>query len=591
MLARLLRGGRLDRAGPADSRMSWLSRFRRLARPPRTAPPPEHTTASAKGVREEHGERAAKARGEIRALLAGAAYQDAARAADRALDIDPDDAELNVLAGEAQAALGEDEAALDFFQLAQHHEPANETALEGRVRALARLGRAADVPAAYREYLESVPAHRGALYALALDAHENGHYPDAVALLERLLASHPDDVDALNLLGLLHARELADFQRAEDLLRRALALAPGNSDATANLGWALAESGRYAEGLALLDGVLAVQPGDAEVRIMRALIELKRGNYARGWQDYRARLATGLFDRREYRYPAWEDQSLSGKRVLVYAEQGLGDQIMFASCLPDLLAEVAGCVLDCSPRLVGLFARSFPEVTVLATPQSQAAPEPGGIVDPIDFQLPIGELGRRFRATPEAFPARPRFLRADPDRAARYRSRLDALGTGLKVGLSWRGGSGKTRGAARSLDLAALSAALDGVPAHWISLQYAATDQEIAAARAVGFIVHHWQHAIADYEETAALVEGLDVVVSVCTSVVHLAGALGRPTLVMVPAVADWRFGDQGERMPWHPTARLLRQSRQGDWGPVLDSVRAALAGERSGWATASPSA
>ncbi|MGB8432907.1 MAG: hypothetical protein WCE38_01420, partial [Burkholderiales bacterium] len=307
--------------------------------------------------------------------------------------------------------------------------------------------------------------------------------------------------------------------------------------------------------------------------------------------DYRARLATGLFNRHEYRYPAWDGQSLSGKRVLVYGEQGLGDQIMFASCLPDLLAEVAGCVLDCDPRLVGLFTRSFPDVTVIPTPRPQAVPKLERVVETIDFQLPIGELGRRFRATPDAFPSRPCFLRADPDRAAHYRTRLDALGTGLKVGLSWRGGTGKTRGAARSVDLAALVAALAGVSAHWISLQYGASDRELAEARAHGFAVHHWQDTVADYDATAALVETLDVVVSVCTSVVHLSSALGRPTLVMVPAIADWRFGDQGERMPWHPTARLLRQSRQGDWGSVLDLVRAALAGERSIGATATPTA
>jgi tetratricopeptide (TPR) repeat protein len=553
--------------------MSWFSRFRRPPHPAHAVPAP--------GLAPAPGEKgdSVEAKVAVRAAVAREAYLDAARLAERALDDCPDDVELNVLAGEARAALGEDDSALDLFQLALHYEPTSEAALAGYVGALTRLGRGDEIAPAYREVLRNAPAHRGALYALALDAHEKGRYPEAVAYLERLLAGHPNDVASLNLLGLLSARELADFERGATLLRRALALAPSNPDATANLGWTLGESGRYEQGLALLDDALAAQPDDAEVRIMRALIELKRGNYARGWQDYRWRLESAHYERRPFRYPPWTDEPLSGKRVLVYGEQGLGDQIMFASCLPDLLAEVADCVLDCDPRLARVFARSFPGATVFGTRLEDAAPRWMNSVGAIDLQVPIGDLGRRYRSSRDAFPARARYLRAEPGRVTHYQQWLSELGAGLKVGLSWRGGTGKTRGGARSVDLAALAAALGDIPAKWVSLQYAASDQELATARSGGFVVHHWQEAIADYDETAALVEALDVVVSVCTSVVHLAGALARPALVMVPAVADWRFGHEGESMPWHPTARLLRQSRQGEWTGVLARLREALVG------------
>jgi tetratricopeptide (TPR) repeat protein len=556
--------------------MSWFSRFRR---PPEPARVPARVLAPAPAA--EKGD-SAEAKAAVRAALAREAYPEAARAAERALDDCPDDVELNVLAGEARAALGEDDSALDLFHLALYYEPTSEAALAGCVRALARLGRGEEIAPAYREYLKNAPGHRGALYALALDAHEKGRYSDAAAFLERLLASHPDDIESLNLLGLLSARELADFTRGEALLRRALELAPSNLDAAANLGWTLGESGHHEEGLALLGDVLAAQPDDAEVRIMRALIDLKRGHYTRGWKDYRARLESEHYERRPFKYPPWNDEPVSGKHVLVYGEQGLGDQIMFASCVPDLLGEVASCVLDCDPRLAPIFARSFPGVTVFGTRQQDAAPHWMNSIGTVDFQLPIGDLGRRYRSTLDAFPARARYLRADPGRVTHYHDRLSTLGTGLKVGLSWRGGTDKTRGVARSVDLTALAAVLGDVPANWVSLQYAASDQELAAARAAGFFVCHWQEAITAYDETAALVEALDVVVSVCTSVVHLAGALARPVLVMVPANADWRFGYEGESMPWHPTVRLLRQSRQGEWIGVLARLRQALAGE--GW-------
>ncbi|MGB8433382.1 MAG: hypothetical protein WCE38_03880, partial [Burkholderiales bacterium] len=370
--------------------------------------------------------------------------------------------------------------------------------------------------------------------------------------------------------------------RGEALLRRAMAVAPRNAAVAANLGWALAESGRYEVGIGYLTDALAAKPDDPELRIMRSLIDVKHGNYARGWRDYRARFESKLYVGRPFKFRQWDSESLAGKRVLVYGEQGLGDEIMFASCLPDLFEEAAACYLDCDPRLARLFERSFAATSVFGTTQRDPAPVWVDSIGSVDFQLPIGDLACKYRTTPEAFPQRPRYLCAGARRVAQYRERLNALGPGIKVGLSWRGGTSSTRGSLRSIGLAPLAAGLRDVPAHWISLQYGQSDAEIAAARVSGFVVHHWEEAIADYDETAALVEALDVVVSVCTSVVHLAGALGRPTLVIVPAIADWRFGEKGEGLPWHPTVRLLRQRRPREWGDVLARLRDALISQGS---------
>jgi tetratricopeptide (TPR) repeat protein len=547
--------------------MKWFGRLRGST-----------TQAPAAAPQRATAELAAVARRTVQDLLEQGEADGAADAAAAALDAHPDDPELNTFAGEADLARGDAEAALDAFTLALHYDSSSIRALQGRVRALERLGRPDEVPGAWRALLEVVPTHRGALYALALHAERAGAFGAAIDLLERLVSHHPTDADALNMLGLIRARELGDFAVGEGLLRRALAAAPANLDAMANLGWVLAESGQTQEGLALLDRVLAAEPGDAELRLMRAVIELKQGNYARGWQDYGARMESKLSVPRPFRFPDWQGESPAGKRVLVYGEQGLGDQIMFASCLPDLLREAATCVLDCAPRLAPLFQRSFPSVRVFGTAQDDPAPAWLDAVGPVDVQIPIGELPRRYRRCEQDFPAHRGYLDPDPVKVDLYKQRLAALGSGPKVGLSWRGGTKTSRRDMRSIGLAGLTPLLAGFPAHWVSLQYTSCDDEIAAFRErTGIPVHHWQDAIDDYDDTAALVTALDVVVSVCTAVVHLAGALGRPALVVVPIAAEWRYGAAGEAMPWYPTVRLFRQTRTGEWGDVLARILAAL--------------
>jgi ADP-heptose:LPS heptosyltransferase len=186
-----------------------------------------------------------------------------------------------------------------------------------------------------------------------------------------------------------------------------------------------------------------------------------------------------------------------------------------------------------------------------------------------EFQVPIGSLPRRLGSAVG-------YLRADAQKTEKWRKRLDALGPGPKIGLSWQGGVGHTGKLRRSLTLEQLRPVL-GIPgAHFVSLQYTDVTKELPEMKSAG--VHHWQEAIDDYDETAALVCALDRVLTVCTAIVHLTGALGRPAVVMVPFGSDWRYGASGERMSWYPSVRLVRQQRIGDWSGVLSSVRRLLA-------------
>jgi hypothetical protein len=312
---------------------------------------------------------------------------------------------------------------------------------------------------------------------------------------------------------------------------------------------------------------------------MRAVARLKHGDFGGRWDEYESRFASPLATRRPYAFPPWDGTPLGEGALLVYGEQGLGDQIMFASCLPDLRRQTPNCVIECDPRLGGLFARSFPGARVVTAAQSDAAPawlaEPGWVRGAIRAQIPVGSLPRRFRRSATDFPRHAGYLRADPARVERWRARLAAYGTNPKIGVAWRGGTATSRRSLRSLELDELAPVLASAPATWVSLQYTDCRTEIAATeRRHGVTVHHWEEAIDDYEETAALVAALDSVVTVCTAVAHLSGALGQRALVMVPYAAEWRYGAAGEAMLWYPSVRLLRQPAPGAWVDLLEHVK-----------------
>jgi hypothetical protein len=253
--------------------------------------------------------------------------------------------------------------------------------------------------------------------------------------------------------------------------------------------------------------------------------------------------------------------------VLVWGEQGLGDEIMFGSCLPDLVASGARCTLDCSPRLRPLFARSFPQVRVAEHP-----------IDGIDCTMAIGSLPLLFRANADAFPRHNGYLRPDLGRVAAWREQLAALGDGLKVGLTWRGGLLRTGQKQRSLDPGELGALLRVPKVRWVSLQHGDTAAQLRQVQeAHGVSVASWDHALADLDETAALVSALDLVITVCSTVVHLTGALGRPAWVLTPSAPAWRYRRAGTRMPWYPSVLLYRQRVHGDWTETVQRLETDL--------------
>jgi tetratricopeptide (TPR) repeat protein len=396
---------------------------------------------------------------------------------------------------------------------------------------------------------------------------------DAEAVLKRAAAIAGAGVSVhVNFANVL--RDLGRPREALDQIEALVRARPATADARVCLARLLQEVGDIERAANEFDAAVALQPTSANARFSRAMFRLASGDFERGWPEYEARTETHESPLRGFRFPRWVGGSFSGKSVLVYAEQGLGDEIMFASCIPDLIAEARQCVIDCDPRLERLFRLSFPSAEVHGGPH---VAEPSWLTEAgeIEVTVPAGSLPGRFRPTQTKFPQHSGYLRADTERVSAYRGQLAALGDGLKVGLTWRGGLGKTRRAVRSVPVDGWLPLLSRVNAHFISLQHGPVEADLAAFEQLPCAprIYHWADVQADCAELAALISALDLVVSVCNASVHLGGALGKPVLALVPHSPEWRYLFKGNRMPWYPSVRLFRQTEAGNWKPVLDEV------------------
>ena len=473
----------------------------------------------------------------VRVLIRERRFAEAEALLRGALMEQPDRAELSLQLGLLLTALGRAQDALD--ELCRWPvEALTPDALEARVRLLLALGR---VDAAC------------------------GDAAGATQVRPELQVSWLCEVLASEAAG--------DYEASLHACERAEAVGGASAEITTRRGIALQHLGRYDAAFSTFNHVLQAEGDYRLARFHRGLVRLGAGDYG-GWSDYAARTLCGPAHRRWSEYPHWGGPGADGERVVVYGEQGLGDEIMFASCIPDVLKTGIECVIDCRPQLQGLFAQSFPAALVIST---EGGDDPGEAR--ADCAIPIGSLPAIFRSQETAFAPHTGYLEPSPEKLQRWRARLDALGPGLKIGLSWKGGTQGTRAHLRSMALRDWAPIWRRPDIQWVSLQYTAdAAAEVGSvAGDSGVSIAHWPEAVADYAETAAVVSALDLTVSVCTSVIHLAGALGRRVWVLAPKHPEWRYGRSGTAMAWYPSARLFRQREAGDWSGVIEEVSAAL--------------
>lgn len=319
---------------------------------------------------------------------------------------------------------------------------------------------------------------------------------------------------------------------------------------------------------------LAVDPNDRHAKWNKGLAHLELGEWEEGFRIYDEAgfdpAGVMPLERKLKTYgglPKWD--GTPGKTVITYGEQGVGDEIMFVSMLPDLLKDCK-VIIDCDKRIEKMLKRSFPEAEAVYPTSDVNAPFPWIRNHKVDAYVPMGSLGRHYRKKAADFP-KVAYLKADPEKIRIWGEHIKTLPAGLNVGLSWAGGLKKTRFDKRTIPLDNLEPLLSVNGVNFISLQYHpwAADECARVGARLNRPIYHWGDAIAAYEDTAGLLMNLDLVITVNTSLHHLTGALGVKQWCMTPQYCAWRYGVSGPS-PWYGNCEMYRQKKDGDWKGVI---------------------
>lgn len=420
--------------------------------------------------------------------------------------------------------------------------------------------------------LELNPQFSSARLNRALLHREMGRLEAARLDIEAALQGGPTGYKVLYNKGLIHL-DLGEAEAASQSLEQARMLAPQAPEVLAALAQACRLQGRLADMEAHLLAALHAHPDHAEARAALGQLRISQGNFGEGWDLYEARLRSRESPQHPFAMPQWESSDRPvARRILVYAEQGIGDIVMFASCLPDLARDAAAVLFACEPRLEPMMRHSFPQLQVRAWTPGQEGTWPD--LDTWEHVLPVGSLPRFYRRTAAAFlEAGQAYLSVPPDVSSAVAAAMQTAGVGRpRIGIAWRAGLLKTGREMRSLPLAGINALVQSVPASWVSLQHDLDPGEALPRDTQGADIHHPEQ-LRDPVRLAAVIAQLDMVVAPPGSVVHFAGATGVPCWVMTPAHPAWRYMLRGDSMPWYASVVLVRQRQAGVWDEVLTAI------------------
>jgi tetratricopeptide (TPR) repeat protein len=482
---------------------------------------------------------------------------------------------------EALSALGRVGEAIAHYRRALELDDGYEDALNNLGVALTRSGAHGEAEAVLKKAINRSPAALNPRTNLGNLYQELDRYDEAIKQYRIALAMAPEDAQTHNNLGNAF-REIGRLDQALASYHHAISLEPGYAEAGNNLAVGLQLQGRMGEALEEFDRALVLRPGNPDAVSNRALAYLACGKFPQGWRDYEFRFARSANRpvMRELSQAPWTGESLVGKTLRIWGEQGVGDEIWAAGMIPELLerTRLGELIIECRPKLVALFQRSFKAAEVL--PQTMP-PQPGALQG-VDFQIACGSLGAFLRPGAVNFPSREAtwgaYLFADAERTSYWRGQLEKLGKGLKVGICWRSSDlkGERRLACTRLIQWGSLFALAGIT--WVNLQYDESEAELLEAeRAFGVHILRYPELdmFDDLDETAALMRNLDLIISAPTTVSIQAGALGVPVWQMHYG-AYWQ-GHGTPDNPWYPSMRVFHRQWDEPWECVLERIANAL--------------
>ena len=531
----------------------------------------------------EAGYRAAVGRNanDPRALhLLGTVLLQQRRAADavpfleRASKIAPQVADIHHLLGEALRLNGAFVAAEQAYRKSLATRPLFPPAHNALGLALVQQGKIDSAVLAWQRAIKLKPDYAEAHANLGTALAQQKNYSEAAAVLRKAVQLNPKFPPAHNNLANV-LNELGETDEAIAHWQAAVDLAPRYADALTNLGKALHLRGEHARAIDVLERAVAAKPADPDARFLRGLVLLAAGDFARGFADYQYRLACTGFELkgRTFPQPAWDGGDVAGKTFLIHTEQGMGDTIQFIRYAPLLAARGARVIIECPPDLADLLRTADGVAEVIPRPHA---------LPPFDVHAAVLDLPRLFGTTPETVPANVPYVSVDPTRRDRWIPLLStfAAPSGRRVGLVWSGNPKHANDRNRSIPLKAFEPLATLADVTFVNLQKGPAAGQMSDSTLTLKLIDHTAQ-LHDFADTAVLIAQLDLVISVDTSVAHLAGGLGKPVWVLLPKVPDWRWMLGRSDSPWYPTMRLFRQETAGDWSSVVGQVTEAL---RSNW-------
>ena len=518
----------------------------------------------------------------------------------QALRHSPADMETLYLLGTALGELGKGEEAIKYLKKSLKIKPDHPEALNNLGVILNNAHKYKEAVTHYQSALTIRPDYVDALVNIGITLDSLEQLDEAESFIRRAIRLNPDFANAHYSLGLvLKKKDLLEeasqcflrglelkpdlvgayddlgciykiWGRYDDALKyfnRGLALYSNSYSLHNNLGATLEEMGHLEEALVAYECAATINPEITSSRWNQAFLFLRQGILDRGWEMHELRLSKGgqVLDR--FPYPTWDGQTLKDKTLLIFAEQGLGDQILFASCFQDVIAQAGHCVIECDFRLVPLFSRSFPDATI----QGANVADINWLMNfpKFDVQIAAGSLPRFFRPTLKHFPKKPSYLTPDLQRVEYWRSRLAHFGTGLKIGICWRSSLTKGERHKSYSELTEWGEILKVSGVHFINLQYDECTEELQEAEEEFCMKITTLPEIDlrnDIDDSAALTACMDLVISASTAVCEMAGALGVKSYRVEPYSSGWDTLGCADKMPWHPTTRLVKQPSPGDW-------------------------